>query len=118
MIKRSNALVSITPPADMTGREGHFVDVNGALTGADALPFGVITEVLPNGGDISVAVCAGGFAGTVTVKLAENSQRGALLGSDANGQAADTITGVAVQLLEDGQAGELCEAVIFRPVGA
>ena len=114
MIKRSNALVSITPPADMTGREGHFVDEDGAIAALDSTPFGVITEVLPNGGDISVAVCAGGFAGTVTVKLASNLQKGSTVGSDDNGQATDLSTVSTAQLLEDGQAGELCEAVIFR----
>ena len=110
--------MSITPQEDMTGLEGHFVDANGALTALDAPPFGVITEVLPNGGDISVAVCAGGFSGTVTVKLAENLQRGALVGSSENGQSSALSTILAAQLLEDGQEGELCEAVIFRPGAA
>ena len=114
MIKRSNALVSITPPADMTGREGHFVDATGALAASDSAPFGVITEVLPNGGDISVAVCAGGFAGTVTVKLEEGAQQGELLGIGSEGRATVAASAFTAQLLEDGQAGELCEAVIFR----
>ena len=106
--------MSITPQADMTGREGYFVDIDGALAGADDTPFGVITEVLPNGGDISVAVCAGGFAGTVTVKLADTLQPGSLVGSNVDGQATAATVVVTAQLLEGGQAGELCEAVIFR----
>jgi len=116
MIARSNAVVPMTPATDFTGNEGRFVKADATLAAANETPFGVITEIQPNGGDISVAVCAGGFAGTVKVKLGANGSMGDKVGSDAAGAGDSAATTVAAQLLEDGLADELVEAVIFLPV--
>ena len=116
MKARDNALIAMTPAADMSGKEGYFIKADGSLAGADETPFGVITEVQPNGGDVSVAICSGGFAGTVKIKLGANASKGDDVGSDANGAGDSAAAVVAAQVIEDGEADELVEAVIYKPI--
>lgn len=90
--------------------------VAGALTGANAAAFGVVTEGYSVGMTSSVAACAG--AQLVKVKLATNAAAGAFVGSDAAGKASTAATTVCAQVLEAGVADELVEAVTFKPVAA
>lgn len=120
MRTRVNAIIPIANTVDLTGKEGYFVDKDGNLAGATA-PFGCVTEGYPaqtaqDGNCSSVAVCAGGVAGTVAVKLAADALRGDLVGSDANSKADPAAALKCAQLLEDGKADELVEAVLFKPV--
>lgn len=120
MITRANAIIPIANTADLSGKEGHFVDKDGNLAGETA-PFGVVTEGYAaigerNGNHSSVAVCAGGVAGTVAVKLAADASRGDFVGSDANSKADPAAAIKCAQLLEDGKAEELVEAVLFKAV--
>ena len=108
-------MIPLAGTGAVAGNEGLFILKTGALAGANASAFGVITEVQPNGGSASVAVCAGGFAGAVKVKLGEDGSLGDLVGADADGAADVAATTVCAQLLEDGLADELVEAVIFLP---
>ena len=116
MLARTNAILPIASAADLSGKEGHFVTAAGALAGANAAAFGVITEGYPAGVTSSIAVCAG--AHVVKVKLATNATRGAFVGSDVNGKATTAATTHCAQILEDGSADELVEAVTFKPVAA
>lgn len=113
MLTRTLAIIPIASAVDLTGREGLFVTAAGALTGANAAAFGVVTEGYPVGMNSSVAVCAG--AVVVKVKLGAAVTVGQLVGSNAAGQAVPGATTVCAQVLEAGVADELVEAVLFRP---
>lgn len=116
MITRSNAVIPITPAADLTGKEGYFITAAGALAGANVAAHGVITEGAPVSGKASVAICAGGYAGTVSIKLGANATAGAFVGSNAAGEAIPTATTKCAQILEAGTTGELVEGVIFKGI--
>lgn len=127
MIARENALIALTPAADQTGKEGYAVELStGQASVCNAttdLPFGVITDGAATTGKSSVAVCAGGFAGTVRIKLGATPgtvNAGTLLQLNADGTAnADAGSGsrvVFAQALESGAADELVEAVLFKPL--
>jgi hypothetical protein len=126
-IARENAVLTLTPAADQTNKEGYLVDVdasgNATLIDATAdLPFGVILEGAPVTGKSSVALAAGGFRGTVRVKLGAapgTVKAGTLLQTNNDGTVrADAGTGARVlvgQALEAGAANELIEAVLYKP---
>ncbi len=113
MLARNTAIIPIASAVDLSGQEGKFVTVAGALTGANAAAFGVVTEGYPVGMNSSVAVCAG--AVVVKLKLGGNVTAGALVGSNASGLAVTGATTVCAQVLEAGSTDELVEAVLFRP---
>lgn len=131
-LARSNAVIPMptSPETDTFGMEGFPVDANSDGTVdlcADAggnPPFGVIILGAKHPGQVSIAVAAGGLAGTVRVKLLlPVTAPGILLKLvDVAAQVAfgpDTGTGARVvmaQALEAGAAGELIEAVLFKPI--
>jgi hypothetical protein len=123
MIARTNAMQSFVAASDQRGKEGFFVDAAGVIMAViNAAPYGVILEGGNTGETTTVALCAGGFAGTVKVKLSASPGsvvRGSNLELDAAGTtkiATATATRVLVaQAVEAGVANELIEAVLFRP---
>ena len=127
-IARENAVITLTPAADQTGKEGYLVDVDATekATLIDAttdLPFGVILEGSPTTGRSSVAVAAGGFKGTVRLKLGSAPgavKAGTILQTNNDGTVkADAGSGSRVligQALESGAANELIEAILFKPI--
>jgi hypothetical protein len=127
-IARENAVISLIPTADHTGKEGYLVDVDATEKAAliDAttdLPFGVILEGATTSGKSAIAVAAGGFKGTVRVKLGATPgtvKAGVILQTNSDGTVrADAGTGSRVltaQALESGAAGELIEAILFKPI--
>lgn len=127
-IARDNAIIALVPAADLTGKEGYFIDVDATekATLIDAvtdLPLGVILEGSTTSGRSSVAVLSGGFRGTVRLKLDATPgtvKTGTWLQTTATGTVkADAGSGSRVlvaQALESGSANELIEAVLFKPV--
>ena len=125
MIARDNAILALTPAADHTGKEGYFVELTGGeaaiVNAATDVPHGVILEGFPVAGAAkdSIAISAGGFSGTVKVKLSGAVSNGDLLELAADGTVvADSGAGARVlvaQALEDGADEELIEAVLFKP---
>lgn len=129
-IVKTNALIPCPTATDHTGLDGHFVAIDGA-TGAVALPanattapYGLIVDGGLPGENDTVAVCRGGVAGTVRVKLSGNPgtvNPGTILALDATAPGkskADPGTGARVlvaQSLEIGTADELVEAVLINP---
>ena len=123
-LARSNAIISILTDADLTGQEGRFVRMsnNDTVCLVDCAlekPLGLLL----NGGvayeRITVAISAGGLAGTVRVKLAGTAYIGSDLQLTADGRvmahdnsAPRMIVGVA---LEAGVTGELIEAALCPP---
>ena len=92
----------------------------GLVDSAAAIPFGLLLTAGKTGERVSVAIAAGGLAGTVRVKLAGTVYIGSQLQLTADGRAiADlgensrVLIGIA---LEPGVTNELIEAVLFRPV--
>jgi hypothetical protein len=120
--------IELTAAADQTGKEGYFVeiDANQAASVCNNLfdfPFGVILTGAAEGGASLVAICAGGFAGTVRVKL--NATPGTVkigthLQLAADGTAkADAGAGsrnLVAQALEAGGANALILAALYRPI--
>jgi len=111
---RSNAIIPIASAADLSGKEGYFVTAAGALTGANAAAFGVVTEGYAVGMTSSIAVCAG--AETVKLKLATTAAVGDFVGSDAAGKASTAATVKCAIIIEAGAVDELVEAITFKPV--
>ena len=129
-LTRENAILPFTPARDLTGLEGQFVFINGdgvldlyhyyyggPTSGA---PFGVILVGSNVDEKTSVAIAAGGFSGTLKLKLSAAVNLGDTLEIINTGMVradqesgARTLVGVA---LESGVADELIEAVIFRPI--
>lgn len=126
MIARQNAVLSIPAAADHTGLEGYFVEIASGeaavCNAATDLPIGVI--LAGSATEDSVAIAAGGLAGTVKVKVTATAPgtivAGTILTLKADGTVqADAGSGARVQVaqaLETGAASELIEAVIFKPV--
>ncbi len=123
-LTRENAILPFTPAADLTGKEGYAVslDAEGKLllhAAEDAAPFGIIIHGTDTSEKTSVALLAGGLAGTVKLKLNDAvSTVGPLLRVTESGTfTPDSGYNIAcAQALETGVAGELIEAVLFRPV--
>jgi hypothetical protein len=124
-LARTNAILSFEAAADLTGYVGHFVVLaagKAALVGsATTKPLGVLLTDGKAGERVSVAIGAGGLAGTIRVKLAATvSTAGIDLQLTADGRVqTDAGSGartVVAQSLEPGAVDELIEAVLFRPV--
>lgn len=118
MKTRQDAIIPVPHDGALDDAEGLFCLADGTVAGANAEAYGVVTAVIPNDGDASVAICAGGVCGTVSVKLASAAVAGDYVGSDANGAADTAATTVCAQVLEDGAIGDQVEAVVFKPVAA
>ena len=124
-LARTNAILPFEASADLTGHVGRFVVLNAGkvalVSSATQRPFGVLLTDGKVGESVTVAVGAGGLAGTIRVKLAAIvANPGIDLQLNANGGVqSDAGTGARVivaQSLETGVTGELIEAVLFRPV--
>ena len=122
-LTRENAILPIASTVDLTGKEGHFVvyDTGDLILASDPSEevFGVVLVGAPAGEPSSIAVSAGGLAGTVKVKLGGAvTEAGTQLMSSASGTGlVATATNKAVALaLETGVADEQIEAVLFKPV--
>lgn len=132
-LARTNALIPLTPnaSADYSDKAGYpvLIEVSDgtAILSGDATgdpPFGVIVEGAKAPEKVTVAVAAGGLAGTVRVKLNQAvTVPGTLLKlvDAAAGVAFGPDTGagariVMAQALETGAIGELIEAVLFKPI--
>ena len=131
-LARTNALIPVpTNSSDVVfDKEGYAVtlvsdgtvSIHGDAVGGS--PFGVLVLGAKYPGKVTVAVAAGGLAGTVRVKLLQAvTEAGSYLKlvDSANGCAfgPDPSTGERIvmgQALETGAIGELIEAVIFKPI--
>lgn len=125
---RGEALISCTTVEDLTGKEGFAVTIDAnelaeLVDNAADLPFGIVTEGAATGEQATVAAIAGGFEGTLLLKLAASPgtvKLGTTLQITAAGSfAADAGTGsrvVCAQALQSGAANEMIEAIVFRPV--
>lgn len=123
-LARSNAIISILSDEDLTGKEGHFVRMssNTAIALIDhemSPPFGLLLTAGNVHERVTVAISAGGLAGTVLVKLAGTALLGRRLQLTADGRVMTydsefprMVVGVA---LEGGVTGELIEAVLSPP---
>ena len=121
-IVRPNAVLSLTAEADLSTKGGCFVgisDTAGAIAYVSPNAFGVLLTEGVIGDKVSVAIGAGGLAGTVRVKLGGTVAAGALIAVNSSGLAiTDAGTGARLivgQAVEFGVSGELIEAVLFRP---
>jgi hypothetical protein len=122
MIVKESKIVSATSAADLTGKEGWFVE--GTLAAATIVnavtdnPYGVITVGELAAGRSSVALM--GYAGTVKVKV-DATPGTIVFGTQLKITATGTVTqyagtGAAVVVavaLESGAANELIEAVLL-----
>lgn len=133
-LARSNAILSFPTNTEAEvstfGQEGRPAMVNADGTvevSADALgnpPIGVILLGAQHPGRATVALAAGGLAGTVRVKLVQPvNAPGTLLrlhdSAGGVGFAPDPGSGARVvmaQALETGAIDELIEAVLFKPI--
>ncbi len=124
-LARSNAILSVEANADLTGHVGRFVILTAGkaalVTTAAQKPFGVLLTDGKAGERVTVAVGAGGLAGSVRVKLATSVLAPAtdLQLNASGGVQPDAGTGARVivaQALESGGINELVEAVLIRPV--
>lgn len=131
-LARANAVLPFAAESgsDLTGKEGFPVWVDTPTRTARLLPdamyywpFGVVLQGRPATEKSSIAVSAGGLAGTVRVKLLQDVPH---IGDwlqlvDVNGQVAfgpDAGSGNRIIMgisLEPGAAGELIEAVLWLP---
>lgn len=123
-LTRENAILPFTPAADLTGKEGYAVSVDDDGTiylydNQNEAPFGIIIHGTNPSEKTSVAVMAGGLAGTVKVKLSAavtNIGTNLFAMDDAIfNPTAGTSAFLCAQALETGVAGELIEALLFRP---
>lgn len=126
-IVRNNAILALAPAADHVGMEGYFVELSDGkasiCNSATDTPLGLILEGSPVSGSDSIACLYGGFAGTARVKLGAipgDVVAGSLLKLAADGTCvlSDGADGsvVVAQALESGDANELIEASLFRPI--
>jgi len=123
---RTNAILPFEAASDLTGQVGRFVVPSASdkvilVSSPTEKPLGVLLTDGKQGDRVSVAIGAGGLAGTVRVKLASVvSGPGVDLQITSHGHVvADTGSGARVlvaQSLESGTVDELIEAVLFRPV--
>jgi len=125
MIVKSNALKTFIALTDQTPRDGYFVDAAGVLmASATVAPFGVITDGGAVGGLTTAAVSAGGYRGTLRVKLKASGAGSIAVGTalilvnDGTVKATAGASGsvIVATALEAGVDGELIEAVLMQPV--
>jgi hypothetical protein len=124
-LARTNAILPFEAAADLTGHVGRFVVLNAGkvalVSSATQRPFGVLLTDGKAGESVTVAVGAGGLAGTIRVKLSSTvAAPGLDLQLTADGRTqTDAGSGARVivaQSLESGAINELIEAVLIRPV--
>ena len=124
---RTNAILPFPHVADFTGKEGYFVTINAGAVSlyatADSLsPFGVITSGSTANTESSIAISAGGVAGTVTLLVKTGAAAivagdylqvadGGTIEKDA-GTGTRTLVAVA---LEAGSAGDIIESALITP---
>ncbi len=126
---KTNAILAIPTAESHSANDGCFIKLDDGkskiVSAANAAPFGVILSGAPEGGNDSVAVCAGGYSGTLRVKLSKNPgniDAGTLLvldGTSLGTVKAAPASGarvVVAQALEWGTADELIEAVLVTPI--
>jgi hypothetical protein len=128
-LSRTNAVLPFESASDFTGLSGRFVVLKtgkiSPVNPTNFKPIGVLLTEGLQGDQVSVAIAAGGLAGTVRVRLstattAVVTHPGVELQLTDDGRVhPDTGTGartlVAVAL-EPGSPGQLIEAALFRPV--
>ena len=125
-LARTNAILSFEAAADLTGMVGRFVVFNGTtnkvvlLSSATVKPLGLLLTDGKLGERVTVAIGAGGLAGTVRVKLsAAVTAPGNYLQTTADGRvitaAASGARTVVAMNLESGAVDELIEAVLLTP---
>lgn len=113
---------SIEAAADHSEKRGHFVELSSgkaAIVNSTAdLPYGLILDGEPQGGQDSVAIC-GGNAGSVRVKVGGPVAKGAYGQLENDGTViTDSGAGARVivcRFLEDGVEDELVEAILINP---
>jgi hypothetical protein len=124
-LARTNAIVSHKAANDLTGKVGHFTLITTAqlieLWSENNICFGVLMTDGKAGERVTIALSAGGLAGTVRVKLAAPvTYPSQFLQITPDGRVVpDTGSGerlLVAQALETGAIDELIEAVLFRPV--
>ena len=123
-LARPNAILSFEANADLTGYVGRFIVLSAGkaalLSSATVKPLGVLLCDGKADERVTVALGAGGLAGTVRVKLAATvSTIGAYLQTTADGRVqTDAGTGartLVAQALETGVTDELVEAILIAP---
>jgi hypothetical protein len=122
MKTRDQAIISITPAADHTDKEGYFVVISAGkaavTTSATVVPAGVIIDGSVAAGQDSVALM--NFGGTVRVKAAGAVTAGDLLQIRTDGAVeTDDASGartLVARALEDGIATELVDAALIGPI--
>ena len=120
-----NAILPFTSTADLTSKEGYAVqnETGGSVSLFSAIigkkPFVIIVHGTSIDEKSSIAVLSGGLGGTVKVKIAAPVEVGTILGVQSGGDfmlsthvSADFA---CAQALEEGVAGEMIEAVLFKP---
>jgi hypothetical protein len=126
-LTRENAILPFVPKVNLSGKEGHIVQLEGDGTvglwyaSSGERPFGVIVHGTNTDERASIALCAGGLSGTVKLKL---SAAVTAVGQELQVENTATVspdagTGsrtLVAQALETGVEGEMIEAVLFRPV--
>lgn len=126
---RSNAIIPLSAGMDLTGCEGRPIalvyDLAFIIDSPDADPlFGVLLKGAREGETVSVAVAAGGLAGTVRLLLAANTGFGDYLQIRTTEdppygafgpELPDQNHWRVAMALEPGVAGEKIEAVLFKP---
>lgn len=126
MLVKQNAIVSITPSADHSEKEGYFVKLVAGLaalcSATTDIPFGVIIDGEVVTAQDSIAVGAA-YPGIVTVKLSAapgDVVAGSRLTLNADGSVSlDDGAGprvIVAVAIESGAADELIQAVLIRPV--
>jgi len=128
-LTRENAILPFPPNSDLSGKEGYIVCIqtNGYVGAVEVYsttgslpPFGVVLVGSTGGEKTSVAICSGGLAGTVKLKLSAAVKAGEDLQVDNGGTVSpDSGSGSRIlvgQALEEGVEDELIEAILFRPI--
>ncbi len=124
-LARTNAILPFEAGSDLTGYVGRFVILFAGKVALVSLlpvkPLGILLTDGKAGERVTVAIGAGGLAGTIRVKLsAAVSTAGLYLQLTADGRVQpDTGTGsrtLVAYALETGAIDELIEAVLIPPV--
>lgn len=126
-LTRENAILPFIPDTDLTGLEGLIAVREGTdkvrpwYVSSGKSPLGAIIHGTNIDEKTSIALCAGGLAGTVKLKLsAAVTFFGQELQVDNQGTVSpDPGSGsrtLVAQALETGVADEMIEAVLYRPI--
>jgi len=122
-LTRENAILPIEAAVDLTDKEGSLVVWDGTdlILASDPLEdvFGVVLVGDAAGEPSSIAIAAGGLAGTVKIRLeGAITAVGTLLMGSATGGAVEATSPnkTFAMALETGVADEHIEAILFKPV--